>query len=169
MAPNLACRCILTTFIQNFKKCSQYLPNFGPLVAIKHSKIRVSRHTKENNMWKEWPEIWHAGLSWPPSELTWFWPLLVHIGATGPQNWWNENFEVMLTFEMLTVRRQQHSFLTHEWGFLGRCQSFWDRKYLDLRGTRTPNLRIHAECSNLLSYEGQTFAVPCFWTLALAV
>ena len=25
------------------------------------------------------------------------------------------------------------------------------------------NIRIHAECSNLLSYQGQTFAVPCFW------
>ena len=31
------------------------------------------------------------------------------------------------------------------------------------------NLRIHAECSNPLSYQGQTFAVPCFWTLALVV
>ena len=40
--------------------------------------------------------------------------------------------------------------------FLGKCQRFWDRKYLDLRGTRTPNIRIHAECSNLLSYQGQT-------------
>ena len=52
------------------------------------------------------------------------------------------------------------------------CESvkvFWDRKCLDLRGTRTPNLRIHAECSNLLSYQGQTFAVPCFGPLALAV
>ena len=38
----------------------------------------------------------------------------------------------------------------------------WDRKCLDLRGTRTPNLWIHAECSNHLSYQGQTFAVPCF-------
>ena len=28
--------------------------------------------------------------------------------------------------------------------------------------TRTPNLRIHAECSSHLSYHGQTFAVPCF-------
>ena len=46
--------------------------------------------------------------------------------------------------------------------FLWKCQSFWDRKCLDLRGTRTPNLRIHDECSNLLSYQGQTFAVPCF-------
>ena len=33
---------------------------------------------------------------------------------------------------------------------------------LDLRGTRTPNLWIHAECSNHLSYQGQTFAAPCF-------
>ena len=69
-------------------------------------------------------------------------------------------FEVKLTFAMLTVRGQQHSFSTHERGLLWKCQSFWDRKCLDLRGTRTPNLRIHAECCNLSSYQGQTFAVP---------
>ena len=46
---------------------------------------------------------------------------------------------------------------------------FWDRKCLDLRGTRTPNLRINVECSNLLSYQGQIFAVPCCWIQALAV
>ena len=32
-----------------------------------------------------------------------------------------------------------------------------ERKCLDLRGTPTTNLRIHAECSNHLSYQGQTF------------
>ena len=78
-------------------------------------------------------------------------------------------FEVKLTFEMLTVRGRQHSFSTHEWMFLWKCQRFWDKKSLDLQGTRTPNLRIHAECSNHLSYQGQTFAVPCLWTLGLAV
>ena len=36
---------------------------------------------------------------------------------------------------------------------------FWDRKCLDLRVARTPNPRIHAQCSNHLSYQGQTFAV----------
>ena len=77
-------------------------------------------------------------------------------------------FEVNLTFEMLAVRGQQHSFSTHERVFLWKWQSFWNRKCLDLRGTRTINLRIHAECSNLLSCQGQTFAVPWFWTLALA-
>ena len=71
-------------------------------------------------------------------------------------------YEVKLTFEMLTVRGQQHSFSTHERVLLWKCQSFWDRKCLDLRGTRIPNLRIHAECSNLLSYQDQTFAVPYF-------
>ena len=68
---------------------------------------------------------------------------------------------------MLAVRGQQHSFSTHERMFLWKCPSFWDRKCLDLRGTRIHNLRIHAECYNHLSYQGQTFAVPCFWTLAL--
>ena len=74
-----------------------------------------------------------------------------------------------LTIKMLTVRGKQHSFSTHERVFLGKCQSLWDRKCLDLRGTRTPNLPIRAECSNLLSYQGQTFAVPWCWILALAV
>ena len=75
--------------------------------------------------------------------------------------WRIDNFEVKLTFDMLTVRGQQHSFSTHERMYLWKCQSFWDRKCLDMRGTRTPNLRIHVECSNHLSYQGQTFAVPC--------
>ena len=47
--------------------------------------------------------------------------------------------------------------------------SLWDRNCLDLRGYQTPNLRIHAECSNHLSHRGQIFAVPCCWILALAV
>ena len=63
-------------------------------------------------------------------------------------------FWTKLTFEMLTVRGKQHSFSTHERMFMWKCQSFSDRKCLDLRGTRTPNLRIHAECSNHLSYQG---------------
>ena len=71
------------------------------------------------------------------------------------------------SFEMLTVRWQQHSFSTHKVGFLWKCQSFWDRKCLDLRWTRSPNLRIHVECSNHLSYQAQAFAVPYCWILAL--
>ena len=60
------------------------------------------------------------------------------------------------------MRRQQHSFSKHDRMCLWKCQSFWDRKCLDLWGTRPPNLRIHAECPNHLSYQGQTFAVPYF-------
>ena len=52
---------------------------------------------------------------------------------------------------------------------LWQCQSFWDRKCLDLRGTRNPSLGIHAEFSNHLSYKGRTFAVPCFQTPVLVV
>ena len=46
---------------------------------------------------------------------------------------------------MLIVRRQQHLFSTHERVFLWKCQSFRDRKCLDLRGSRTLNHWIHAE------------------------
>ena len=85
--------------------------------------------------------------------------LLSHVLNTGSRG--IDTFEVKLTFDMFTVRGHQHSFSTHERVFLWKCQSFWDRKCLHLRGTRTPNIRIHAECSKLLSYQGQTFAVPC--------
>ena len=44
-------------------------------------------------------------------------------------------FEVKLTFEILTVLGQQHSFSTHERIYLWKCQRFWDRKCLDLSGT----------------------------------
>ena len=53
--------------------------------------------------------------------------------------------EVQLLFELLNVRGQRHFFSTHERIFLWKCQGFLDKKYLDLSGTRTPNLRIHAE------------------------
>ena len=81
--------------------------------------------------------------------------LLSHVLNTGSGG--IDIFAVKLTFELLTVRRQQHSFSTHERLFLWKHQSFWDRKCLDLRGTRTLNLRIHADCSNPFSYQGQTF------------
>ena len=45
--------------------------------------------------------------------------------------------------------------------------SIWDKNCLDLRGTRTSNLRIHAECSYHLSYQGQNLLSPVaeywFW------
>ena len=44
--------------------------------------------------------------------------------------------------------------------FLRKCQSFRDRKCPDLKGTRTPNLRIYAECSNHLRCKDQKLAVP---------
>ena len=92
--------------------------------------------------------------------VPWFWTLALTVQIY---------FEVKSTFEILTVCGQQHSFSTHERMFLWKCQSFGDRKCLDLRGTRTSNHWINSECSNHLSYQGQTFAVPWFWTPALAV
>ena len=55
-------------------------------------------------------------------------------------------FEVKLPFEMSTVCGQQHSFSTHERVFLWKSQSFWDRKCLDLRGTRPPTFGSNLTC-----------------------
>ena len=43
------------------------------------------------------------------------------------------------------------------------CESanFFDRKYLDLSGTGILNLRIHAECSNHLSYGDHDTNINC--------
>ena len=55
---------------------------------------------------------------------------------------------------MSTVRWQQHSFSTHERMFLWKCQSFWDWKWLDLRGNRQyglnaiTQLNSFYDCSN---------------------
>ena len=43
----------------------------------------VSGHLLEN-AWREWPQIWHADVSWPSSELISLWPRSVdfsHFGA----------------------------------------------------------------------------------------
>ena len=71
-------------------------------------------------------------------------------------------FKIKSAYEMITV--QQRLFSTHERIFLLKCRSFRDRKCLNWKGTRTPNLRIHAEWSNHVSYQGQTFDIRCFYT-----
>ena len=39
---------------------------------VKQAKFATSGHFLENAM-EEWPELWHADVSWPPSELIKFW------------------------------------------------------------------------------------------------
>ena len=80
--------------------------------------------------------------------------------------WWYRYFYLSRVNNWnVNLRGQQHSFSTHVWVFLWKCQSFWDRKCLDLRGIRTPNLRFQAVRSNHFSYQGHASAVPrcrCF-------
>ena len=74
-----------------------------------------------------------------PNALTYWAIRAKHLMSHATEYWlWRYRyyFKVKLTFEMLIVREQQHSFSTHEWVFLGKCQRFWDRKCLDLRGAR---------------------------------
>ena len=70
-------------------------------------------------------------------------------------------FKVKSTFEMLTVRGQQHWFSTHEWMFLWMCQSFWDTKCFDLRGS---NPQPSDSCRMLKPFEpsGSEICWPMF-------
>ena len=64
---------------------------------------------------------------------------------------------------------KRYSFSTDERMFFWKYRNFRDTRCIDPRETRTPNLRIHAECFIHLSYQGQTFAVTYSRILALAV
>ena len=74
-----------------------------------------------------------------------------------------DSFEVKLTFEMLTVRGQQHSFSTHERMSLLKCQIVETKNEKNVLGEGgTLNLRIHAECSNHFELSGQDICCPMF-------
>ena len=49
---------------------------------MKRVKFRVSGHYPVN-AWREWPEILHADVSWPPSELISLWPQSVDFSNFG--------------------------------------------------------------------------------------
>ena len=49
---------------------------------VKRVKFGVSGHFPEN-AWREWPEILHADVSWPPSELISLWPRSVDFSNFG--------------------------------------------------------------------------------------
>ena len=56
----------------------------APLWLCETGQFGGSGHFCEN-AWREWPDIWHAEVSWPPSELIRFWSRCVdftHFGAT---------------------------------------------------------------------------------------
>ena len=63
----------------------------------------------------------------------------------------------------LTVHVQQHSFPTHGRMFLWKCQSFWDRKCLDLRGTRTPTFGFIPNALTTWAFALQCFFLYWLW------
>ena len=69
---------------------------------------------------------------------------------------------VCVTFEILTVRRQQHPFPIHEQMFLRKCR-FSDRKYMDRMELEPPTFRF---ITNTLPFElsGSYICYPIFYT-----
>ena len=85
-------------------------------------------------------------------------------------------FEVKLTLEMLTFNIgnvnfvRGTAFVLDTWkGVLLKASMFLRQKMSRPKWDSNPNLRMHVDCSNHLRYQGQTFAVPYFLTLALAI
>ena len=84
----------------------------------------------------------------------------------------NANFRLTLLFiiyfwSKVTIWNvncaRARAFIFDTWtGVLVKVSKCLRQKMYRPEGSRTPNLRIHDECSNLLSYQGQTFTVPCF-------
>ena len=73
MAWNLTCWCILTT--SELIKFGSSFVDFLILASFwlsETDQISTSGHFLENAR-EEWPELWHADVSWPPSELIEFW------------------------------------------------------------------------------------------------
>ena len=75
---NLTCWYILATCRIDYTLVtvcwlSSFWHNFD---LVKWIKFGLSVHYLEN-IWKEWPDVWHAHVSWPPSELIRFWWWLV--------------------------------------------------------------------------------------------
>ena len=58
-----------------------------------HPSRKVSGHFPEN-AWREWPEIWHADVSWPPSELMRLWSQFVDFSSSWHNFWLGEMGEI---------------------------------------------------------------------------
>ena len=84
MAWNFACWCILTTFRtdQFMATVCWFFLFWRYFDLVKRVKFGVSGYSPENT-WREWPEILHADVSWPLSELISLWPRSVDFSYFG--------------------------------------------------------------------------------------
>ena len=126
---------------------------------------KVSRFFETENV-STWGGLEHPAFGFMPNALTYWTIRARHLLSHVVEYWlwryryfwskvntWNVNcvWATAFTFDTRTV-------------VLGKVSKFLRQKM-----SRTPNLRINAECSNLLSYQGETFAAPSCWILALVV
>ena len=74
MAENFTCWCILTTFsMVSILVMVYWFSSFWSYLDLgKPVKCAFSGHFLEN-AWGEWANFCHTDVSWPPSDLIWFW------------------------------------------------------------------------------------------------
>ena len=68
----------------------------------------------------------------------WFSSVIIKYNFLTPHIVFGDIFEVKLTFEMFTVRGQQHSFSTHERVLFWKCQSFETENVSTWEGLGSP-------------------------------
>ena len=76
---------------------------------------------------------------------------------------------VRLTFEMATMRGQQHSFFDSRTDVLDKASTFFKQKISRPRENLNPRYSDSCPVLYQLSYRSLTLVVQCFWILALAV
>ena len=84
MTSNFARWCILTTFRtdQFMATVCWFFKFWRYFDLVKRVKFGVSGYFPENP-WRKWPEMLHADVSWPPSELISLWPQSVDFSNFG--------------------------------------------------------------------------------------
>ena len=104
-------------------KSSVDFPNFGTI--LKQAKFVTSGHFLENAR-EEWPELWHADVSWPPSELIKVWSRSVDFPFFGiiltKWNRWNLGY-LAIFFRMHWRNGLQFDMLLYPY-YLFNCLHF---------------------------------------------
>ena len=146
--------------VQNFKKIGQMRNKLWTNETSVHDDVIKWKHFPRN--WPFVPGIHRSPVS-SPHKGQWRGALMFSLICVWINDWINNR-------EAGDLRRYRAHY---DVIVMLRCVSdgylILGQGLLQARATRTHNLRIHAESSNHLSYQGQTSAVPCSWILALAV
>ena len=103
---NLACWCILTKYRLDWNLVMVYsfYPFWNNFDSVKRAEFGVSLHLLGNAR-NAWPEIWHAKVIWPPSELIILWSRSLDLPIRGQL--WHSGTGQLLVFWAFSGERME--------------------------------------------------------------